>query len=162
MGSGKSTVGRALARLLNCTMIDLDETIEHEEGRSVRQIIEADGEPRFRDIENQILAKALAGSIARVVALGGGAWISEKNRQLVGHHGGVSVWLDAPFDLCWKRIAVSGDGRPLARSEADAGILFAERRSSYELADVHIQITEHESADEIAAGIIQALPHRED
>lgn len=162
MGSGKSTVGRALARQLNCPLIDLDQIIEREEGRSARQIIEEDGEPRFRDLENQMLAKTLTDSAEQVVALGGGAWISEKNRQLVRDQGGVSVWLDAPFDLCWKRIAASGGGRPLARSEADAGILFAKRRSSYELAAVHIQITEHKSVEEIATEIIQALAHRND
>lgn len=162
MGSGKSTVGRALARQLNCPLIDLDQIIEREEGRSARQIIEEDGEPRFRDLENQMLAKTLTDSAEQVVALGGGAWISEKNRQLVRDQGVVSVWLDAPFDLCWKRIAASGGGRPLARSEADAGILFAKRRSSYELAAVHIQITEHKSVEEIATEIIQALAHRND
>ena len=162
MGSGKSTVGRALARQLNCPLIDLDQTIEREEGRSARQIIEEDGEPRFRDLENQMLAKVLADSTVQVVALGGGAWISEKNRQLIRDQGGVSVWLDAPFDLCWKRIAASGAGRPLARSEADAGILFAERRPSYELAEVHIETTWHNSVDEIATEIIQALAHRKD
>lgn len=162
MGSGKSIVGHALAQLLRCEMIDLDEVIKREEGRSVRQIIEADGETSFRGIESRVLGKVVSGPTARIVALGGGAWISEENRKQILEQGWTSVWLDAPFSLCWKRIAVSGDQRPLARSEADALNLYTERRSRYELADVRVQITEHQSTDEIAAEIVQSLASDKD
>lgn len=161
MGSGKSTVARALAKQLEWVMLDLDEMIEQEAGRSVPEIIEMDGEPRFRQLETRMLAKLLESSTSDVVvALGGGVWISEVNRKLISDHGALSVWLDAPFALCWKRITESGGGRPLARSEAAARSLFTERLARYELADVHLQVTKEKSADEIAAEIVQAIANR--
>jgi shikimate kinase len=161
MGSGKSTVARSLANHLGWGMLDLDEVIEQEAGRSVPEIIEADGEPRFRQLETRILANLLQRSTSNVVvALGGGAWISDVNRKLISDQGALSVWLDAPFALCWKRITESGGGRPLARSEAEAGKLFTERLACYELADVNVQVSKQKSGDEIAAEIVQALANR--
>lgn len=158
MGSGKSTVARALANQLECVMLDLDEVIEQEAGRSVPEVIEADSEPRFRELETRLLTKLLESSPSDVVvALGGGAWISEVNRKLIIDHGALSVWLNAPFSLCWERITESGGGRPLARSEAEARTLFTKRLACYELADVHAQVTKQKSADEVAAEIVQAL-----
>lgn len=157
MGSGKSTVARALAQLLRCEMIDLDEVIESGGGRSVRQIIEADGEPRFREIEQEALIKLLQTSDKYVMALGGGAWISEANRRAIREHGATSVWLDAPFSLCWKRITAAVEQRPLAPNETEAFELFSSRTSSYELADINIGVTEETSANEIAAEIAKTL-----
>ncbi len=68
-----------------------------------------------------------------------------------------SVWLDAPFSLCWKRIAADGERRPLAPNEAAAFKLFSERTSCYELADLRVVVTEQKSAVEIAAEIAGAL-----
>lgn len=161
MGSGKSTVASVLAQLLNCEWIDLDEMINQEERRSAGQIIEEDGERSFREIESRALSNVLKDPTARVVALGGGAWISEGNRKQISDHGATSVWLDAPFSLCWKRIS-SGTVRPLARSETEALKLFTQRRSCYELADVCVQMSEHKSAEETAAEIVQALSNRKD
>ncbi len=157
MGSGKSTVARALAQLLRYEMIDLDDVIESAVGRSARQIIEADGEPRFRELEQEALSKLLQTSDTYVIALGGGAWISEANRRAIREHGATSVWLDAPFSLCWKRITAAAEQRPLARNETEAFDLFSSRTSYYELADISIGVTEQKSASEIAAEIVQAL-----
>lgn len=157
MGSGKSTVARALANLLNYEMVDLDDVIEATAGRSIRTIIETDGEPRFRELEKEALGNLLEGSNKQVIALGGGAWISEANREQIREHAAVSIWLDAPFDLCWKRIAPLAEDRPLARNEAAARKLLFERISCYELADLRIAVTEQEWATEVAAKIIRAL-----
>ena len=157
MGSGKSTVARALAQLLRYEMLDLDDVIESAQGRSARQIIEADGEPRFRELEQEALRTLLQTSGKSVIALGGGAWISEANRRAIREHGATSVWLDAPFSLCWKRITAAAEQRPLARNETEAFQLFSSRTSCYELADRHIGATEKKSAIEIAAEILQAL-----
>ncbi len=59
MGSGKSSVAKALAELLGYEMIDLDEAIASAEGRSASEIIQDDGEPRFRQLEQQVLSKLL-------------------------------------------------------------------------------------------------------
>lgn len=157
MGSGKSTVARALAQLLSCRMIDLDDVIESEEGRSARTIIEEDGEPRFREVEQRVLAKLLQDSSKQVLALGGGAWTLKANREQIRERGATSIWLDAPFDLCWKRIAAIAEERPLATNKPAAHKLFSDRIRCYELADLRVAVTEQESATEIAEEIVQAL-----
>lgn len=158
MGSGKTSVARALAELLDSQMTDLDDAIEFAEGRSPSEIIAEDGEPRFRKLEQQALIKLLQTPGDQVVALGGGAWISETNRQLVVKQRAISVWLDAPFSLCWKRIvAAAADLRPLAPNETIAFKLFSERTSCYELADLRVSVTEQKPPLEIAAEIAEAL-----
>jgi len=160
MGSGKSTVARALASRLESEMLDLDQAVENETGRSASEIIERDGEPAFRQIEGRMLRGALEDSAPEVVALGGGAWISEANRSLIKEYGALSVWLDAPFDHCWKRIVESGGARPLARTKTDAENLFTQRRAAYELADLHVNIDDRKTPAEIAEDIIHALRNR--
>jgi len=157
MGSGKTTVAQALARLRGYEMIDLDDLIAAAEGRSAGLIIEQDGEPRFRELERQVLLQTLSRDENFVLALGGGAWISEMNRQMIAEHQATSVWLDAPFDLCWKRIESFSALRPLAPNEQAALELFTARASCYELADVRIPVTEQKSADHLAAEINKAL-----
>lgn len=157
MGSGKSTIARALARRLNSDMIDLDEEIAQAEGRSPGQIIEQDGELAFRDIETRVLRSTLQNEGARVVSLGGGAWTVERNRNLIAEHKATSVWLDAPFSLCWHRILAGGGDRPLARNEQEAQTLYEERRAAYERAELHVAAADTKSPDEIALEIAQAL-----
>jgi len=74
MGSGKTTIARALAHILGWEMLDLDHVIAEREGRTAREIIEQDGEESFREIETRIIREVLENSPMGVVALGGGAW----------------------------------------------------------------------------------------
>jgi shikimate kinase len=149
MGSGKTTVAHELARQLNGQAIDLDELITKRERRSPREIIEQDGEEGFREIETRMLREVLDEGAARVIAAGGGAWTIAVNRKLLTEHSAFVVWLDAPFELCWKRIN-GGEARPLARSHEMAQKLYDERGPIYELADARIKIHENESAEDIA------------
>lgn len=160
MGSGKSSVAKALAELLNYRVIDLDEVIESAAGRSPAAIIQEDGEARFRELERQALTSSMEDNGKQVLALGGGTWILKANRDQIQQHGAVSVWLDAPFDLCWKRIAGAVDQRPLAPDENTAFKLFSKRTSCYELADLRVAVTELKSAEEIAAEIARTLAKR--
>jgi shikimate kinase len=157
LGSGKSTVAAALGRALNLTVTDLDDIITSNTGRTPGEIIEEDGENAFRELETQFLKQVLNRSTAQVIALGGGAWIQDQNRKLITQHGGVSVWLDAPFELCWKRIAAMVSNRPLAKDRAGAQALFARRRQDYALAQVRVPVTENESVDSIVSEIISTL-----
>lgn len=165
MGSGKTTVARALADILGRELLDLDQVIAEQEGRSAKEIIEQDGEPSFREIETRTLGEVLKNSLPGVVALGGGAWTLERNRQLIDEGDGITVWLDAPFDLCWERILASGGERPLARDEGQTRMLYAERRPLYALAQLCVLIDDKASGD-IATEIAQALktqsPRRQD
>ena len=157
MGSGKTTVARELALTLNRELIDLDHMIAEQLGRTAQEIIEQDGEDAFRKIETQTLRDVLANSFPRVIALGGGAWTIEQNRNLIQQYGGITVWLDASFDLCWVRILSSGGGRPLARDEVQARVLYAERRPLYALAQFRVEVPADISTDKISTKIAEAL-----
>jgi shikimate kinase len=157
MGAGKTTVAAALARRLGCRMIDLDHFIAAREGRSVRAIIVEDGEARFRALETRALGQVLLDREVRVVALGGGTWIQEENRSLVAKHKGFVIWLDAPFELCWQRIARSAGVRPLAEDHAQARQLYDARRVRYGLAHLRIEAGEEKSAEMILAEIVSSL-----
>ena len=153
MGCGKTQVARELARRLNLEMVDLDESITSREGRSPAQLIVDDGEAAFRSIESEVLRGLLEIEGEAVIALGGGAWIQETNRELIYKHSCLSVWLDAPFEICWARIEASDDERPLGKTREQAQALFDRRRPIYNLADIHIPIT---AADDLA-GIVDRI-----
>lgn len=157
MAAGKTTVAQALARLLNCKTIDLDQVITKAEKRNPKEIIEQDGESAFREIETKHLREVLALAPNQVIALGGGAWTLERNRDLIGAHQGFTVWLDAPFVLCWQRVAKGCGERPLAPDEEQARRLYAERRPLYELALFHLRADGKTSVDGLAKIIAEAL-----
>jgi shikimate kinase len=157
MGTGKSTVARALALKLDCLAVDLDALITAQEGRSPGEIIEEDGEKKFREIETQMLRKTLTEGLTRIIALGGGAWTIARNRKLAEDHGAFTVWLDAPFELCWKRIEEEKEARPLAPSREVAKKLYRERYAIYELAAARIVVAEKDSAEEIATRAVRQL-----
>ncbi len=160
MGAGKTTVGRALARLLGVAFVDLDDAVTEAEGRAPRELIDEEGEDYFRGAETSALRHVLEGGAARVIATGGGAWTLERNRALVARHGCRTVWLDAPYDLCRHRIEESGGGasdRPFARDPARARELYEARLVAYRLADLRVRVAPDSGADELAAEIAAAL-----
>jgi shikimate kinase len=142
MASGKTTVARELARQLECDFVDLDSFITERRDRSAAQIIQQDGEDRFREIETLALRDVLQNTNARVIALGGGTWTIPANRTLIALHDCLTIWLDAPFDLCWQRI-VDGFGtvRPLAPDRGTALSRYEARRADYALAEQRIVIS---------------------
>lgn len=140
MGCGKTRVARELARRLNLVMVDLDDQIAKHVGRTPAQLIVEDGEPAFRTVELATLRDVLQTGEAKVIALGGGAWIQEANRLLLEQYRCLTVWLDAPFEMCWTRISASQEDRPLGRTREQASALFEQRRPVYELASVHIAV----------------------
>lgn len=156
MGAGKTTVAHALARLLGCAALDLDDLITEREGRTPQRLIDEDGEAVFRDAETRALAFALVSNDARVIATGGGAWTMKRNRALVAAHGCLSVWLDAPFELCWERIIGDDDARPFARDIDKARRLYGERLAAYGLAQLRVRVTPQLRVEEVAARIVAA------
>jgi shikimate kinase len=147
MGCGKSRVAGAVARRLDVAMVDLDDRITQRTGRSPAQLIVEEGEAAFRVVETDTLREVLRNGEAQVIALGGGAWIQETNRRLVDEYGCTSVWLDAPFELCWSRIEASDEDRPLGRTREQAFSLYEQRRPVYQLAEVHIPVREENFED---------------
>lgn len=159
MGCGKTEVARALANRLNLVFADLDQKIFAQTGRTAAQLITEEGEPKFRAVETKTLRKLLFNRAAGVIALGGGAWITDENRELISEHNGLSVWLDAPFELCWQRIAASAENRPLGRSREQAEQLYRRRRPVYQLATIHVLVQAHEPIESIVARLETA--HRQ-
>jgi shikimate kinase len=157
MGSGKTTVAWEVGQKLNWSVVDLDDFITSSEGRSPAEIIEQDGENSFREIETQVLGKVLSNNSRVVIAAGGGVWTIGENRRLIAKQGALTVWLDAPFELCWDRIQVKRDMRPLAPSEEAAKRLYRDRRPVYESADLRIPVAENDSVEEIAGRLIHCL-----
>jgi shikimate kinase len=153
MGSGKTAVAQSLAAQLNLPLIDLDKFITDNVGRTPAQIITQEGERAFRIVENLALTKILRQAQTNVIALGGGTWIEEANRKLIMQHKCFTVWLDTPFDECWRRIESSTEYRPLGRSEEQAKELFERRRPVYELATLHVKVLPDETVDALAARI---------
>ncbi|MGE0133211.1 MAG: shikimate kinase [Blastocatellales bacterium] len=155
MACGKSTVGPVLAAKLDRKFIDLDRVIEAEVGCSIVELIAREGEEHFRRIETETLREVASGAAA-VIAPGGGAITREENRQLMSRLG-VAVWLDAPFDLCWRRIQQDGATRPLAPNEASARTRYEQRLPLYRQASIHIPIIESQPPDNISETIIVRL-----
>ncbi len=163
MGAGKTTVGRALARLLGVGFVDLDDALASDEGRGPRELIDEEGEDYFRAAETRALRRVLEEGAAHVVATGGGAWTLERNRALVAAHGCLSVWLDASYELCRRRIEEQGatSERPFARDPARALALYEQRLAAYAQADLRVRVEPGSGVEEVAAEIAAALaPHK--
>lgn len=136
MGAGKTTVGRALAHQLRYDFFDLDQLIEERAGKSVQAIFAELGESGFRRLEREAIQSCR--DVSRtVIALGGGAYVSEENRSSLRAIG-KTVWLDCPLKACLRRI--SGDrSRPLLGDRDEMSALLALRRESYAQADFAVQ-----------------------
>jgi shikimate kinase len=159
MASGKTTVARELGRQLHHEVVDLDEFVSKRLDLTPRQIIESEGEEKFRELETELLAKVLTQESAKVIALGGGTWTLERNRELLAQAGATTVWLDVPFEVCWRRIQAGGGSRPLAPTFTEAKRRYDERRSAYQLADVRIE-TEGERVEDLGLKIVATLRER--
>jgi len=155
MACGKTTVAKELARELDAKFIDLDSFIADREGRSPAQIIPTEGEPSFRQTETAALNEVLTQTDARIIALGGGTFTIPENRTLIALHDCFTIWLDAPFDLCWQRITdASANARPLAPNRDTAFQRYEARRADYGLAEHRIVIAASDSLESIAGQIL--------
>lgn len=154
MACGKSTVGPALAARLEIEFIDLDHLIEKQVGCTIGELINRDGEENFRRIETGTLREV---SVNRaVIAPGGGAVTREENLEIMAASG-ATVWLDAPFELCWKRILEDATVRPLAPDESTARQRYNDRLHLYSRADLRIAIDETSSPESIAEAIVDLI-----
>jgi shikimate kinase len=141
MGSGKSTVGRGVARRLGWRFADIDEDVEARARMTIPEIFEAQGEEAFRRLETEVLrwrVQDVARGIPWVIAVGGGCFAREENFDVIQNHG-ISIWLDAPLEMIRARVAGSSH-RPLARDPQRFAELYEERRPAYERADYRIVI----------------------
>jgi shikimate kinase len=110
-GSGKSSLAGPLADQLGWCAIDADDEIEQRAGKTIAEIFADDGEPKFRELERQVM-KNLLESDQLIIAAGGGAILNEKTRSQMKAAGPV-VWLRASVDVLAARIG--GDETTAAR-----------------------------------------------
>ena len=161
MGAGKTTVGRELARRLRWSFIDLDAVIEAKQGRNIAQIFSQYGEVEFRKLETQALRDLLEASDPEdpeeepepmVVALGGGAFAQEVNRQLIREHGGKVVYLEVELPEALRRCEQTRLTRPLLQDEKVTAELMENRRPFYETADLKVK-----TDGQLVDGIVQKI-----
>jgi shikimate kinase len=157
MGAGKTTVGRALATLLDRDFVDLDERIERAAGRRITEIFATEGEAGFRTLE-RAATRSLASEGASVVATGGGWAVDPENVHRLGEHA-VTVWLRVDPRTAAERLRGETAGRPkLNGSDPAASLerLLHLREAHYRAADLHIE-TGGRTADEVAVEIARIL-----
>lgn len=152
MGSGKSSVGRKVARRFDAPFVDVDERIESTAGCPIRDLFAREGEPAFREREKAALRDALSVK-GCVIATGGGAFADEGNRLLLRSYAPV-VYLEAAVETLVNRLA--GDlGRPLLRGgdrEEVVRRLLSQRVPGYRTADVTVR-TDGRTVEEVAGQV---------
>lgn len=162
MGAGKTAVGGQLARQLGVPFLDSDEEIVRAANRPISEIFERDGEPFFRARESEVLARLLRGAPC-VLSTGGGAFLSEANRNMIAEHG-VSVWLRADLDLLWQRVRHKTT-RPLLRTASPRESLraiYEARVPVYALAEVIVDSRADLTIETMAGRVVSALEARPD
>jgi shikimate kinase len=160
-GSGKTSVGRELARLLDRPLFDSDRMVFAKTGRTVREIVEGRGWPAFREAEKSVIAE-LASLDQAVISLGGGAVMDSDNISVLEERG-TFVWLKADSRTLADRMKNEQNGNGQRPSLTGAGTLeeiervLAERLPVYRaVADLAVDTSGKFPAD-IAAEIAEAL-----
>lgn len=157
MGSGKTSVGRRLAKALGWPFQDADWAIEDAAGTSITNIFAEIGEAEFRQRERQVIARVIDEQQKQVLALGGGSFVADETRRLIKGRA-ISIWLDTDVDILVKRTGRRND-RPLLSKGDPRTILtnlLDERRPTYAEADITIDGGSG-SLGEVVERAVQAL-----
>lgn len=156
MGSGKTSVGRRLAARLGLDFADADVEIETAAGMSVPEIFAKHGEAYFRDGERRVVARLLE-ERQRVLATGGGAFMSPQTRESVAARG-VSIWLKADIDVLLRRVRKRSNRPLLANVDAEETLkrLIDERYPVYGLADFTV-VSRDGPHEAVVESILSAL-----
>lgn len=162
MGAGKTAIGQALAAQLSVSFLDSDAEIEKAANMTIAEIFERDGEAFFRDRETEVIDRLLECERG-ILSTGGGAFLLERNRELI-HRKGVSLWLDADFRTLWNRVKHK-DTRPLLRTASPKETLrelYEQRVPIYRLADLSVAAKAEYAIDEMTGHVMQTLMSRND
>lgn len=157
MGTGKSTVGACLSKILHLPLFDTDALIEERESMSISEIFEKYGESAFRDMETKLLYEIRDYYGPCVLSLGGGMVLREKNREILSQIGEV-YGLTALADTIYDRVK-GDDNRPLLRCEnpkAKIVEMLEARADAYKAASDYLVATDDKDPDAIALEIYTA------
>ena len=153
MGTGKTTVGKLLAKELSYRFFDTDELIEAVAGKTIPNIFAEEGEGNFRDLESKVLNEVSA-YVRCAIATGGGIIQRQMNWSYLRQ--GLIIWLDTDLSIIQKRLDTDTDSsRPLA-SQLES--LWELRRPLYAQADLHIQVENQQTPEELVNQIIELMP----
>jgi shikimate dehydrogenase len=147
-GSGKSTVGKALAEQLGRPFIDTDEEIVKRAGVDIPTLFKEKGEPYFRELESEVIKDVCRGT-GRVIATGGGAVKDISNRYPLRSNGKI-FYIDRKVEL------LASSGRPLSKSKEDALRLYEERKDKY-LAFADVRIDNNGDLENAVKGVMNNL-----
>ena len=156
MGTGKSTVGRALAKSLGRTLLDTDEMIISRDGRDIPTIFDEDGEAGFRKLEKEVISDIAAMDEECIISCGGGVVLSKENVTAMRSSGRV-VWLSASASEILRRVEAD-ENRPLLKGKKtidDITLMMEKRHDAYAKAADDIIDTEGLLPVEIAEKIME-------
>jgi shikimate kinase len=157
MGSGKTTIGRALSEKLGIPVIDTDEMIEKKAGKTIPAIFADEGEERFRKYEQEILKQLPTNDV--IITTGGGMVISKENRSWMKKHGNV-IFLSCSLDIIYQRLQ-SDTNRPLFSQNKEKMKELYEKRLPYYLEAAFTIDTSHKSVEEIVEDIVRMIKKQE-
>ena len=158
MGSGKTSVGKRLAKKLNLPFVDGDQEIEKAAGLSLVDVLKCFGEEEYRAGEKRVMKRLLQGSPC-VLASGGGSFVADQTRALAKLHA-ITIWLKADIDVLYNRTAgrkhrpfLEGDDSHL-KNKLEKYI--SEEYPYYSEADIVVE-TKEEQVDNTVQRVIDAI-----
>ncbi len=157
MGAGKSTVGRRLADRLGVRFVDSDSEIETAADMTISEIFERFDEAYFRDGERRVIARLLNDKPC-ILATGGGAFLSNENREMIGKSG-ISVWIKVDLETLWERVK-DKDSRPLLNGDDPKGVLTRLLEARYPLygtAEIVVNSASGDPHEVVVNAIVAAL-----
>ncbi len=155
MGSGKTTTGQALARLMKVNFVDVDDLIVERTHQAISDIFQKQGEPYFRKLETEILYEVSARP-DQVVATGGGIILKPENTERMKQTGRV-IYLKTSLEVLWERVKNKTD-RPLLKVQNPRKTLadiLRDRGSLYETAQDKTFLTDQKKPEEVAREILK-------
>lgn len=158
--TGKTTIGKALAKKMDREFIDTDDVIEQQAGRKIREIFEQDGWRRFRRIEKKVV-RQLAKLDNKIIAAGGGTFMYKANLCLLKN--AIVVLLIAPVDVLAARIANDPNRPPLTKDQSSIDeireVWNRRKERYYEIANIVVDTSDsdfnqavHEIIDKLKLG----------
>ena len=154
-GSGKTSVGKLLAKKLNRSFVDTDKVIEERTGKKIAEIFTEDGEASFRKVERDVVLEVLD-SDQEVISLGGGSVLNEEIQRRLSHEQGV-VYLQVSISNAAPRVGFNKDRPLLMLNPRQRWIeLMTERKQIYESLGRITFSTDNKKPDDVVAEIIES------
>lgn len=158
MGSGKTTIGAALAKRLQLPFIDLDRQIEQHEGYTISMLFQRNGEEYFRQCESKVLHAIIQSTSSAVIATGGGTPCFHNNMTQMNATG-VTIYLQCSIEKLQTRIEGTSDERPmLQQPEFSLENLLKIREPEYTKA--HHKLSNNETINSTVDAILELLKPR--